>query len=288
MRQIAWKRATLVVMCVAVAGLARAADDPARVPDFSGFWAHGVTQIVYQPIPGAAAGPVIDVLNIACTPNCPPRPAGQHFIGDHTNPILKPNAAAAVKANGDLWRSGEIVNAATELCAPSGVPHITTVFGPVQFLQTPDQITILYQRDHQVRRVWMNRPHTANLKPSWYGESIGRYEGDILVIDTIGLNDRSTIDRFGAPQTETTHVVERYRISADGRSLVAHITVDDPNVFTMPWSGTITFARNANLPVLAEEICAENNRVAETTDGVLPLPTASDAEYRQWRDMAFP
>src|SRR5690242_8110677 len=107
MRQIALKRVALAAIGVAVAGLANAADNPARVPDFSGFWAHGVTQIVYQPIPGGGPGPVIDVLNIACTPNCPPRPGGQHFVGDHTNPILKPNAAAAVKANGDRWRSGE-------------------------------------------------------------------------------------------------------------------------------------------------------------------------------------
>ena len=90
-------------------------------PDFSGFFAHGVTQIVYQPIPGGPS-PVIDVQDMACSPNCPPRPAGRHFVGDHTNPILKPHAAAAVKANGDRWRAGEIVNAATELCAPSGVP----------------------------------------------------------------------------------------------------------------------------------------------------------------------
>ena len=263
------------------------AAEAGRVPDFSGFFAHGVTQIVYQPIPGGPS-PVIDVQDMACSPNCPPRPAGRHFVGDHTNPILRLHATAAVKANGDRWRAGEIVNAATELCAPSGVPHIATVFGPVQFLQTPDQITILYQRDHQVRRVWMNQPHGTNLKPSWYGESVGRYDGDTLIIDTIGLNARSTIDRFGAPQTESTHVVERYRLSEDRRSLVAHITVTDPATFTTPWSGTITYTRNANLAGMAEEICAENNRVAETPDGVLPIPTTSDAEYSRWRQVLGP
>lgn len=247
------------------------------VPDFSGFWQHGVTQITFHPPPEGGPGPVIDVQDIACTPNCPGRPSGRHFIGDPSNPVLLPLAARAVQAMGDRWRAGEIVNAATELCAPSGVPHVLTLFGAVQILQTPDVVTILYQRDHQVRFGYMNREHTVDPAPSWYGESIGHYEGDTLVVDTIGLNDKSIIDRFGAPQTETTHVVERYRVIDGGNALLVHVTVDDPNIFAMPWSGTITYIRNDNISVLLEIVCAENNRIAVAGE-FYPIPMAGPGE----------
>jgi hypothetical protein len=238
-----------------------------------------VTQIVFTPIPGEPS-PVIDVLNVACTPNCPPRPGGQPFIGDPNNPILTPAGAAAVKAMGDVWRSGQPYNAATELCAPSGVPHILTVFGGVQFLQTPEMITILYHRDQQVRWVYLNQKHSPNPKPSWYGESVGHYEGDTLVIDTIGLNDKSIVDRFGAPQTETTHVVERYRVIDGGAALLAHVTVEDPKIFTTSWSGTITFNRNRNNQIPGEERCAENNKDAATGSDYSAIPMARPDEPR--------
>jgi hypothetical protein len=257
---------------------AYAAERPgAAVPDFSGLWQHGVPQIVFQPIAGAAASPVIDVQDMACTPNCPPRPPGRFFIGDASNRNLTPAGAAAVRRMGERWTSGEIVNAATEVCAPSGVPHVITLLGPVQFLQTPDLVTILYQRDHQVRFIRMNQPHADDSRPSWYGDSVGHYEGDTLVVHTIGLNDKSIIDRFGAPQTERTRVTERYRVGADGRTLVAHVTVEDPEIFVMPWSGTITYTRS-NQPHLSEERCAENNRDAQG-GGLLPIPMDDSPDF---------
>ena len=251
---------------------------PARgIPDFTGFWAHGVTQIVFQPIPGQPS-PVIDVLNVECTPDCPPRVGGTPFIGDYSNPILTPAAADAVRTMGERWRSEGAVNAATELCMPSGVPHVLTIFAPVQFLQEEDMITVLYQRDMQVRRVHLNAGHSENLKPSWYGESVGHYEGDLLVVDTIGLDSRSIVDRFGAPQTEATHVVERYRIIDGGNALLAHVTVEDPDTFTTAWSGTITYNRNRNTRVISEEICAENNKDAATGEDY-PIPIDASPDF---------
>jgi hypothetical protein len=252
--------------------------DSITIPDYGGFWVHGVDQIVFAPPPEGGPGPVIDVLNVECTPNCAPRTGGQPFIGDPSNPVLTDAAAVAVQAMGDRWRGGEAVNVATELCAPSGVPHIITVFGLVQFLQAPDQITILYERDHQVRRIYMNQPHSDHPTSDWYGESVGHYEGDALVIDTIGLNDRSLIDRFGVPQTETTHVVERYRISEDGNFLVAHVSVEDPSMFRVPWSGTITYRRRAGVDRIEEVRCAENNKDAATGDDY-PIPVATRLDF---------
>jgi hypothetical protein len=267
------RRLTGLIVTASVSALAlsaSAADAPA-IPDFAGFWYHGVDQIVFAPIPGNATSPVIDVLNMECTPDCPRRPPGQAFIGDHTNPNLTPVAAQAVETMANRWRSGEIINVATELCAPSGVPHIVTLFGHVQFLQSDDMVVILYERDHQVRYVKLNQPHSENPAPSWYGESVGHYEGDTLVIDTIGLDSRSLIDRFGVPQTETTRVVERYRVSDDRTSLIAHVTVEDPAMFRQAWSGTVRYSLRPGLEKIEENRCAENNRSIET-GGHYPIP----------------
>jgi hypothetical protein len=108
-----------------------------------------------------------------------------------------------------------------------------------------------------VRRVYLDVPHSKNPKPSWYGESIGHYEGDTLVIDTIGFNDMTFIDYFRTPHTEKLHVVERWRMVEDGKVLEAQFTVDDPDAFYQPWSGMRRF-RRVEAPYV-EEVCAENN-----------------------------
>ena len=97
--------------------------------------------------------------------------------------------------------------------------------------------------DHQVRQVYMNVPHSANPKPSWYGESVGHYEGDTLVIDTIGLTTKSFVDNFRTPHTEKLHVVERWRLVDDGKKIEVHITVDDPDTYNQPWQATRQFRR---------------------------------------------
>jgi hypothetical protein len=86
----------------------------------------------------------------------------------------------------------------------------------MQMLQQPHQITFLYDYSYEIRHVRMNEPHPAHVTPSWYGDSVGRYEGDTLVIDTVGIRtDRpfAMLDFFGTPYTKALHVVERYRLS---------------------------------------------------------------------------
>jgi hypothetical protein len=161
---------------------------------------------------------------------------------------------------------------ASSMCMPSGTPRILGVQAPVQFLQTPDEVVIVYQRDHQVRRIPLNKPHLPGAKPSWYGDSVGHYEGDTLIVDTIAQNDKSVLDYFGTPHSEAMRVVERYRLINNGRTLEVRFTVEDPNAFTRPWSGTVEYQRSpANVTLITEERCAENNRgvdhpVDETPD----------------------
>jgi len=240
------------------------------VPDFSGSWQRaGTFPSTYDP-PLSGPGPIID-----------PQPRGADdalpWLGDHTNPILKAHAAEVVKKRSDFLRAGGEDLPAYSLCWPSGVPQAINLREPVQFLQEKDMITILYQRDHQVRRIFLNTQHSANLKPTWYGESIGHYEGnDTLVVDTIGLNDKTNVDKFGTPHSDKIHVIERYTIAPDGRSMTVSFTVEDPETFTTVWGARATYRRgNA---VINEIICSENNKNASTGKDY-PIPMTDKRDF---------
>src|SRR5215470_10471071 len=175
------------------------------IPDLSGIWAHALPG--FEPLP---SGPTALV-------NRSRRENGTGDIlklaGDYTNPILNPQAAQMVRLHGELGLNYIGDANPRNQCRPEGVPFVLTN-GPVQFLQTPDKITMLYTYNHQVRQVRMNQSHPAKVTPTWYGDSVGHYEGDTLVIDTVGmkLGPYSMVDWFGSPRTEALHVVERYRM----------------------------------------------------------------------------
>jgi hypothetical protein len=129
-------------------------------------------------------------------------------VGDYTNPILKSDATEIVKRLGELELSGKGHPTPWIECWPSGVPFIFENVA-MQILQRPDKITIVYEFDHEVRHVRMNHSHPAPPTPSWYGGSVGHYEGDTLVIDTVGVKtDRpvAMLDLYGTPYTKALHV----------------------------------------------------------------------------------
>jgi hypothetical protein len=138
---------------------------------------------------------------------------------------------------------------------------------------------MIWQRDHMVRRVYLNRPHSANLKPSWFGESIGHYEnGNTLVVDTVGLsaNKVSYIDNFRTPHTEKLHVVERFTLSADGKSLTAIARAEDPGAFNAPITMMRTWFK-INQPI-AETVCSENNG-DHFNQNLYPIPEATKLDF---------
>jgi hypothetical protein len=121
-------------------------------------------------------------------------------------------------------------------------------------------------------------PHSVKPKPSSYGESVGHYEnGDTLVVDTIGLSDTTFIDNYRTPHTTQLHVVERFKLSQDGRTLQVTISVDDPGAFNMAWSARQTYTRSHEEPIL-ETICAENNSVIFDA-AVSPIPQARKPDF---------
>jgi hypothetical protein len=180
-------------------------------------------------------------------------------VADLSNPNIKPWAKEIMKRENDKALSGEMPFSWRASCMPSGVPaFMMAVVEPIHFVQTPRQVTMIFSGDAQVRRVYLDVPHSGNPKPSWYGESVGHYEGDTLVVDTIGLNDKTFIDNYRTPHTEKLHVVERYRLVDDGKMLEVRFRIEDPDTFYQPWSA-IGRLRRVRMP-MHEEACAENNQ----------------------------
>lgn len=181
-------------------------------------------------------------------------------IADTDNPNLKPRAAEAMRKSNAEVLAGKIAFTARSSCMPAGVPGFSSfIVEPVFFMQSPKEILIVYSGDQQVRRVWMNVPHSQNPKPSWYGESVGHYEGDTLVVDTIGIAAKpmSLVDVFGTPHTEALHVVERFHLINGGKALRVDIRVEDAGTFTRPWDEGTTFTKTNY--EFDEYVCAENN-----------------------------
>ena len=172
----------------------------AHIPDFSGRWSHPYWP-GFEP-PASGPGPVTNKLRLREGPQKGVSDPNQ-LVGDHTNPILKPWAAEIVKQHGEAELNGLGAPTPLNQCWPEGVPFVFRDIG-MQMLQQPDSIIILYVLDQQFRHVRVNQSHPALVTPSWYGDSVGHYEGDTLVIDTIGIKVGrfAMVDLFGTPHTE--------------------------------------------------------------------------------------
>jgi hypothetical protein len=210
-------------------------------------------------------------------------------VGDFHNPILKPETAEIVRKKGEISKSGHAYPDASNQCRPYNPPFTLAMQLGIELLQRKDGVTILYDQDDQVRHVRLNAAHPAKVTPSPMGDSVGHYEGDTLVVDTIGIKPGpyAMVDRYGTPVTESLHVVERFRLidgaaareaqeryeKFDGRlnaaprfldpdltkkGLQVFVTVEDPKVFTTPWSGYVTYRRFASSMNWLEQVCAEN------------------------------
>jgi hypothetical protein len=253
----------------------------AAVPDFytSGLGWHSRTTNVMPPparTPGAH-GPIGNHPDHPFNANSSGLPPTER-IGNHEHPLLLPHAAEQMRKENEEVLGGKWKFVAVERCWPLGVPGILNATAePVLFLQTPDEVTLVYQRGQIVRHIHLNQEHPDGLKPSWYGHSVGRYEGDTLVVDTVGLDPRALSDVFGVPQSAQMHVVERYRIidgspeiiTGDPRPIDRYFsnpankvlqviaTIEDPGTFREPFTVQQLY-EPADGP-LEESICQQNN-----------------------------
>jgi hypothetical protein len=156
-------------------------------------------------------------------------------------------------------KAGNPIGDAPTRCYPHGIPRMVASPYPIHILQTPGLVTLLHEVGHNIRYIHMDQQHPANLKPSFLGHSVGRWEGDTLVVDTIGFNDRTQVDEEGIVHGKKLHVVERYRKIDGGKTLEDIITIEDPDFFTAPWQARRTFIWRPDVRV-SEYICEENNR----------------------------
>jgi hypothetical protein len=284
-------------------GDTRATQNATSIPDFSGLWTHAALGFE-SPVSGP--GPV---RNLGRTPS------GQsnfnQLVGDPSNPILQPWAADIVKKLGEISLAGKAFPDPDNQCLLNPVPYIFWNF-EIQILQQPDKVTILYPHDQDHRQIRLNQPHPAKVTPSIHGDSVGHYEGDTLVVDTVGIKvgRYPMVDRFGTPYTEGLHVVERYRLidheaakeaqarahkewprvpsyapdpDYKGKGLQLEFTVEDRGAFTTPWKATITYLRSGNKEWY-ERVCAENIQHYYTdaqyySDKEARIPTAERPDF---------
>jgi hypothetical protein len=202
-------------------------------------------------------------------------------LGNWRDPVLKPWAAEQMRFSNEEVISGKrgLPFSAQASCWPGGVPGQDLYPAePFYFIQTPKVVYMIWQRDHMVRRIYMTDKHSENLKPSWFGESIGHYEnGDTLVVDTIGLSTRlSYIDNYRTPHTDKLHVVERFKPAADGKALEVLVKVTDPDTFNEPLHLAQRWRKVEN--ELLENVCAENNE-DHFHHNLFPLPQATKADF---------
>jgi hypothetical protein len=148
-------------------------------------------------------------------------------------------------------------------CLPPGVSMSGSPPFPIQFIQRPEIIAIAAETHSLFRFVHMNVDHPKNVKPSWMGHSVGRWDDATLVVDTVGQNDKTLLSRIGIRHSDSMRMIERISLSEDGRVLTNEITVDDPVAYTKPWRIVRRYFRLAEGTELMESVCAQNNREAE-------------------------
>ncbi len=232
-------------------------------------------------------------------------------VGDFANPILRPEAADLLRRRGEFSLTGQSIPDPHNQCWPEPPPFVLTIQVGILLLQKKDTVTLVYVNGPVVRHIRLNADHPARVTPSWLGDSVGHYEGDTLVVDTVGIKPSPwpVIDRYGTPHSDALHVVERYRL-IDGEAAAAavrqhrsnfttnpapvqfdiygaqfdadtsrkglqvEVTVDDPKTFTQPWTGLVTYRPASGWP---EMVCAENPR--ESTGPERKLPTAARPDF---------
>lgn len=141
-------------------------------------------------------------------------------------------------------------------CFPPGVPRLYYHPFPMEIMQIPGRVVMIFEYDHFVRYIYTDgRQHPGDdLSPTWMGDAIGHWEGDTLVVDTVGFNDKTWLDRLGHPHSDALHLVERLHRSKD--TLIDDITIEDPKAYTKPWTAQRTFELKPKWQ-LAEYVCED-------------------------------
>lgn len=150
----------------------------------------------------------------------------------------------------------------TGFCLPPGVPRALGAPFPIEILQDATTVTILYEYMHLFRRIPTDgRMHEKDLDPTFMGDSVGRWDGDTLIVDVVGFNDRTWLDTEGHQHSDALHVVERFRRTGPD-AMAYEVTIEDPKTYRQPWTSARTLTRHPEW-TLKEYVCEENNKIAK-------------------------
>jgi hypothetical protein len=187
---------------------------PTLSHDLSGIW----MQYPRDNVPGTLG---MDAVNEKYRP---PLTAWGQAKFDAASPLIGPRAVPG-KENDPVLR-----------CDPTGPPRLLTLPNPFEIIQIPGRVFMLFEEYHVWRTIWTDgRPLPKDPDPSWLGQSVGKWEGDTFVVDTIGFNDKIWADPYGDPRSEQMHLTERYR-RLNHDTLEMTITIDDPKAYTKVWA----------------------------------------------------
>jgi hypothetical protein len=266
------------LLCASMLAGIAPADAQSGPPNFSGAdvgWV-SVGGSEWKAVPGGPAPVGQDPAHVYVPNNVGGQPTFR--MGDAGNPNLTQFAKDSLKKSNDDVLAGKPMWSRSARCYPSGVPAFMLIpVQPMFFVQTPREVLIIAQHDSDVRHIYLDVPHSEHPKPSWYGESVGHYEGDTLVVDTIGQNDRTFVDNFRTPHSEKLHVVERFRLADGGKFLNMDIVMDDPAVFLKPLHVT---KRSRRVEASwTEWRCIEGEMNDPFADGAEPLLIAKKADF---------
>ena len=238
--------AAAAAVAVSAAAMSPAADASGKaVPNLTGQWAS---------YPGFRGGPPDPKL-------VPPPPTPLLLKAKYKGPYEELRARQI-----ESDKRGEPLSNASTQCLPNGMPQMMSAIYPVEFLQTPGQLTVIAEAMSQVRRIYLDKPQVKieDVPPGYFGHSVGHWDGDTLVVDTIGVRE-DVLGFKDMPHSDQMHIRERLRLVARD---VMHdqITIDDPVVLEKPFTYTVGFRRMANYEML-EYVC-ENNRDYVDENGV--------------------
>src|SRR5262245_27824080 len=259
---------------IAAAQLAMAASaPPVFAPTAEAAWV-GIGTGAFGPVEGSPR-PVGQDPAHRYIPNGTPGKQPTQRISDISNPNLKQWAKDVMKKDNDEVLAGKFAFTARSSCKAAGVPGFDLLLGgALSIVQSPREVTMIFSGNLEARHIYLNVPHAANPKPSWYGDSVGHYEGDTLVVDTIGFNDKTFLDNYRTPHSQKLHVTERWRLIENGAKLEILISIDDPDTFNQPWQALRQYDRVNR--TFEEDICSENNSSFHTDFGT---PTATKPDF---------
>jgi hypothetical protein len=183
-----------------------------------------------------------------------------------------PTGSDAYRKNMAGLKDGTIEDAARKFCVPDGVPRILATPYPFQVFQSPGFVTIVYEQNHVFRTIPLDRPVPKDedlvAYPYYSGNSFGHWEGDVLVVITKGFNEKTLIDASGVPHSDQLKVTERIRRTNGGKSLEDVVTVEDPVMFTRPWSTRFVYDAHPEVRIDTAYICGEKHRDISRVKGV--------------------